>query len=182
MTVPTTRKKIARNIRGEISAFAIKTLSDGLFYPKAEAKSIEDQNLNYATVFPEACSALWREHGEAIVTAWAEKHPGTRPSWFWLFPEPRCRQRIGGHGFPKSDFLAYVPSFFCGLPDNWLCAEDVETWADLADKEVDPADPPTFESQATYLKRMNLLLPSEESRIPRKAWLPEKIIFEEEEE
>ena len=34
---------------------------------------------------------------------------------------------------------------------------------------------PTFESEASFLKRMNLLLPMEEERIRRKDWNPERI-------
>jgi len=40
---------------------------------------------------------------------------------------------------------------------------------------VDPNDPPTFESQAAYLKRLGLLLPGEEKRLAPKAFAPERI-------
>ena len=31
----------------------------------------------------------WERHGEFIIAAWARKHPGTRPSYWWEFSSPR---------------------------------------------------------------------------------------------
>ena len=177
--MPATRKKITRSIRGEISRFAVRMASNDLFYPKAEAISMEDYDLTYPTLFPEVCGQLWEQHGQAIIEAWAKKHPGTRPAWWWLFPGPRFRQRLGGQGSPKFEHLADVPAFGHGIPENWITPEDVRTWPDLAGKEINPADPPVFESEATFLKLNGLLLPGEDDRIKRRAWQPEKVHLEE---
>ena len=40
---------------------------------------------------------------------------------------------------------------------------------------IDPADPPTFESQATYLRRLDLLLPGESERLTAADSEPELI-------
>ena len=153
--------------------------SNDLFYPKAEALSMEDYDFAYPTLFPQACTEIWKEHGQAVTEAWAAKHPGSRPSWWWLFPSPRYRERIGGSGFPKSDFLADVATFLYGIPECWITIRDVRIWPDLAGKEINPADPPAFESEATFLKRNGLLLPGEDDRIKHRAWQPEKIHLEE---
>ena len=32
---------------------------------------------------------LWVEHGPGIVEAWAQQHPGSRPSCWWAWDAPR---------------------------------------------------------------------------------------------
>jgi hypothetical protein len=44
---------------------------------------------------------------------------------------------------------------------------------------IDPNDPPTFESQAAYLKRHGLLLAGEERRLKKADWEPEIATREE---
>ena len=177
--MPTKRMKVTRNIKSEVSRFAMRMISDDLFCPKAEPISFEDDRLQYLTIYPEPCAALWKEYGQAVVQAWAERRPGSRPRWFWLFPEPRYRERLGGTGFPKSDFLAHLPTFSYGIPADWITSEDVETWPHLAGRQIGATDPPIFESQAAFLKRLNLLLPGEEEKIKRRHWQPERIEEEE---
>jgi hypothetical protein len=62
----------------------------------------------------------------------------------------RSRKRMGGTGTPAYLCRAVKPSFACGIPDVWV--------------DVDENDPPTFESQAAYLKRHGLLFAGEEKR------------------
>jgi hypothetical protein len=40
---------------------------------------------------------------------------------------------------------------------------------------IDPDDPPSFEPQATYLKRIGLLLPGESKRLTKGDWESEAI-------
>jgi hypothetical protein len=99
-------------------------------------------------------------------------------------PEPR--NRLGGIGTPASDVLAYKPTFAYGLPTIWITQRDVKYFSGTAvdihgapiggclrpfkGVVIDPEDPPTFESQAAYLKRLGLLLAGEERRLRRGDW------------
>jgi hypothetical protein len=96
-------------------------------------------------------------------------------------PEPR--KRIGGIGTPAHECLAFVPSYDRGIPDRWISAWDVSYYngrsTDIHGKKIgekyteghfpfdaiNRADPPVFESEASYLKRLDLLLPGEEARL-----------------
>jgi hypothetical protein len=124
---------------------------------------------------------LWAAHGEAITADWAAEHPGTRPACWWRWTAPRAaagtrwgryevrdatqfpdpRKRLGGIGTPAPEGLNTIPRFELGLPVDWAAA--------------DPSDPPTFESQASYLKRHGLFLAGEERRVPKADFVPEKI-------
>jgi len=106
-------------------------------------------------------------------------------------PEPR--QRLGGIGTPAYEGLAYVPSFTRGVPDSWMDKRLVEYYNGRAKdihgnpigteyeegtfpfKEIDPKDPPHFESEASYLKRHNLFLLGEEKRLTAADFEPVKI-------
>jgi hypothetical protein len=99
-------------------------------------------------------------------------------------PEPR--RRLGSIGTPVSDVLACKPIYSFGLPAVWSTASQVKYYSgtavdihgnaigdrypsnDFKGVAIDPEDPPTFESQATYLKRLGLFLAGEERR-PKKA-------------
>ena len=86
--------------------------------------------------------ALWAAHGAAIVEEWAERAPGTRPSFWWQFDAPEHRQQLGGTG------TATASCFVLGIPADWT--EDF--------------DPALYESQAAFLKRHGLLLAGEGRR------------------
>jgi hypothetical protein len=96
-----------------------------------------------------------------------------------VLPEPR--KRLGGIGTPASDVLGVVPTFSFGLPSVWISQWQVNYYSGIAvdihgnpigDRcpkhfkgvAIDPNDPPTFESQAAYLKRHGLLMPHEDRR------------------
>lgn len=103
-------------------------------------------------------------------------------AWFdGTLPEPRLR--LGGTGTPAFEALAYVPTFARGVPDLWVSDFDVSYYNGRAKdihgnrigtkyaeghfphQAIDPADPPRFESEASYLKRRGLLLPGELARL-----------------
>jgi hypothetical protein len=112
----------------------------------------------------EALREVWdRARGE-VITGWIRDHPGTRPGNWWRFEAPRQplgthagafydgklpqpRKQISGTGCDASAISAYMPSYESGLPTSWAAFEE--------------ADPPTFESQASYLRRHNLLTAGE---------------------
>jgi hypothetical protein len=139
-------------------------------------------------------AALWRLHGEWATSEYAKAHPGRRP-WAWwqhAAPEP-MRRRLGGTGTPMHECLRVVPYFDFGLPtlwvDQWL--EDYYNGRKLdvhgqrigtqyhegqfKGRAVDWNDPPVFESQSAYLKRLQLFLPGEARRVSADAYLPEAI-------
>jgi hypothetical protein len=87
----------------------------------------------------------WERHGEFIIAAWARKHPGTRPSYWWEFSSPRQpvgtfpgryydgklpepRRRLGGVGTPKHEALAYVPHYSYGIPTSWINRWEVKLY------------------------------------------------------
>jgi hypothetical protein len=96
---------------------------------------------------------------------------------------------LGGIGTPASDALAYKPTFSYGLPWVWITQRDVRYFSGLAvdiygapiggnlrvfkGVAIDPDDPPTFESQATYLSRLGLFLAGEARRLKKADWEPE---------
>lgn len=125
--------------------------------------------------------ALWDLHRDRMIQEHVTVAPGTRPARFWEYDAPEPRKRLGGTGTPAADVLAYVPAFNFGLPAVWVSAWDVayyngrardvsnqpirhNTGGTFAGVAIDPNDPPTFESQATYLKRHKLLLAGEGRR------------------
>jgi hypothetical protein len=111
---------------------------------------------------------------------------GTFPGWYYDGKLPEPRKRLGGIGTPASDVLAYVPTYAKGLPVIWIEPWMVRYYSGLAvdirgehiggelrefkGVAIDPDDPPTFESQAAYLKRLGLLLAGEERRLRKADW------------
>ena len=106
---------------------------------------------------------LWDDVGAAVVATFANLNPGKRPKAFWRLEAPEMRRRLGGRGAPESDVLACVPTFARGIPTDW--DED----------GFDRYDPPTFESEATYLRRLKLLLPGELRRLKAADFDPEVV-------
>lgn len=96
---------------------------------------------------------LWREHGADLMGEFIEEHPGQRPYawWFHDCPPSAWRLKLGGSG----EASAVVE------------AERIRGYCDC-----DPADPPRVESVAAFLRRLGLLLPGEEARVPKRAWRP----------
>lgn len=100
---------------------------------------------------------LWKIFGEKLTASWIEDHPGTRPFCWWEYDAPANRMRTGGQGSPEFEVLSAEEEFIYGVPSRWVSDLSIYCWPDLAKHKVDPSDPPQFESQASYLKRHNLL-------------------------
>jgi hypothetical protein len=113
--------------------------------------------------------ALWGSVGGALTAAYANDRPGHRPWAWWRLEAPEMRRRLGGHGVTESSLLAVVPTFDRGIPSDWLL--DDFSWTYDGGKPpagyvaLDRSNPPTFESQATYLRRLKLFLPGEARRL-----------------
>jgi hypothetical protein len=120
---------------------------------------------------------LWEEFGPDIVTWWAKEKPGTRPRCWWNFSAPEPRRRVGGTGVTTREAIGgevHISSY--GLPDSegWMMPKD-KRWLPQSESGLpafDTADPPSYESQASYLKRLALLEPGEEKRLKPDAFAP----------
>jgi hypothetical protein len=107
-------------------------------------------------------SVVWAAHRAEIMAGWIDARAGTRPAEWWCreAPEPR-RRRLGGVGAAAHEVSAVALTLDFGIPRAWTA--------------IDPADPPTFESQATYLRRHGLLTPEERARLTAGAFKPETV-------
>jgi hypothetical protein len=146
---------------------------------------------------PWSARCLWVENEAELLQEWmaTDAGAGCRPDAWWRYRAPRAplgthqgvwydgplpepRRRLGGTGTPRSDVLADVPMFCLGVPARWLTVDDFRTWPQLAARGAeayDPADPPLFESQASYLERHGLLLPGEHRLLRKDDFEPERL-------
>jgi hypothetical protein len=190
--MPTTRRRRVRNPRHETHPVVIAYL--------------RDEDPNPADYGEGAVHALWRAEWMPgrmrgiydvvradLIEAWARDNPGTRPSAWWKWTATEPRQRIGGTGSLLSDFMSYAPSYHCGMATRWACEALIRKgwptvslggkaagWCaiqELADAiPFDQNDPPLFESQATYLQRLGILLPGERKRLDAEDFAPEAAV------
>jgi hypothetical protein len=113
--------------------------------------------------------AYWDDHSDWVVQ-WHVKHwPGTRPRLWWKFDSPGQRLRLGGIGDTLDTCSAYAPQFDFGLPVNWRRADQLHFDRGTP---IDDRDPPRFESEVAYLKRLRLLLPGEARRLRPRDYRP----------
>jgi hypothetical protein len=111
--------------------------------------------------FPDRIKAAWEKIGDSVTKDFIKQHPCRRPWAWWRFDAPQPRQRIGGTGKSTHESMNFAPGFSFGLPTSWTKLIDVELKLAKKNDLIDPDDPPTFESQASYLQRHNLLAPEE---------------------
>jgi len=109
---------------------------------------------------------LWDLHRDEFLPEYIKKNPGKRPTPWWQWDAPRWadphddyyfhgklpepRRRIGGSGTPWHDDLSIHPTFRKGIPSYFR-------------PDIDPDDPPVYESQAVYLDRHGLLTSAEKA-------------------
>ena len=122
----------------------------------------------------------WEENREELLADHVRKSPGTRPWSWWKFDAPEPRRRTGG----KGEVLGGHPSTLqYGLPHehDFLTAWLAEIFNSLHPEDVreyevyDKNDPPRYESQASFLERLDLLLPGEEARLTETDFADERI-------
>jgi hypothetical protein len=99
---------------------------------------------------------LWLEHRDELLEEFIAAHPGERPNGWWLHEAPHGIERLKVSGSGERGGIYHGE----GL------------WGYL---DCDPEDPPCIESVPALLKRLGLLQPGEERRIPKRAWLPERL-------
>jgi len=118
------------------------------------------------TVCPKS---LWQAHKNEFLPMFIEKHPGKRPAPFWQYEAPEPRQQGGG---PKNnDWVKMKKIHGENAPAirllNWKFNHGIPGRLNLEIK-----DKRIFESQAAYLKRLDLLTPGELELIPEQEFLP----------
>jgi hypothetical protein len=148
----------------------------------------------------EAIVAEWvKRHPGTRPSCWwrwtAPRQPvGTHPGWYYDGELPEPRRRLGGVGTPKHEVLAYSPEFAYGVPTWWVTQSEADLYngrgpcpltrrdgtehreGDFTGLPPDPLDPPTFESEAAYLRRHGLLLPGEARRLKAADFEPETLL------
>lgn len=104
-------------------------------------------------------AGFWRELEREIVAEHAAEHPGIRPAMWWRSSAPEPRRQLGGRGELRADDCRMQ----LGIPEShcWRRPDRSEYDLRVQRQAVDPLEPPRFESQAAYLKRLKLLLPGE---------------------
>ena len=147
----TARVKLARNALPAISPTYWALLNDE---PLPE-------NFNRWEVFS-GVAALWPQFRDDVLANWVSTRPGTRPSHWWAYDATEPRQRLGGVGTPVFEALAYAPSYKLGIPEGY-------------GDDFDASDPPQFESEAAYLRRLKLFAPGEQKRLKKADFEPETV-------
>ena len=143
---------------------------------KCAKRELEPEQLDYFLTGTDFCffwepperKRDWKAVRGDLLRDFARDNPGRRPFFWWLVDAPGPRKRVGGRGsiVPAYDFpenLHYGifrrSAFVC----DRLLAAVAPVGAGLT--PYDPADPPTFESEASYLKRHKLFANGEERRL-----------------
>jgi hypothetical protein len=119
---------------------------------------------------------FWLAHRETIVAEHVAERPGTRPTRWWDFEAPERRQRVGGVGSTWQD----VYDWDRGIPVRrvWYRLGDLNWHQGMRSRgltPMDPLDPPKFESEAAYLRRLGLFIAGEEERLSEADFAPEVI-------
>jgi hypothetical protein len=116
------------------------------------AKCVSDRD--YFEVFvmtwPETAGGsereMWTEYRDELLAEYVSHFPGYRPPAWWRWDSPEPRLRLGGIGEVIKDGEMHL-----GTPRNWA--------------SIDKENPPEYESQPQYLRRLGLFLQAEESRL-----------------
>ena len=198
--MPTTRRRRTRNLVPGLTPFQRAWFLD-MALPEPDA---DDTWWRIVTRCheggPNNEGVLWAENRDELMHAWLVVNPGRRPACWWRYDAPRQpvgtfpgrfydgllplpRERLGGVGMPRHDFLALMPRWHLGIPVEWISERDLDTWPSLVGQgavPLDPNNPPVFEAQAVYLKRLGLLLPGEARRVKPADFAPELATLDEE--
>jgi hypothetical protein len=115
------------------------------------------------------CEEIWAEHCDAVVQHHIRRDPGSRPRLWWWYSAPEPRQRLGGIGSPLHEVCNHRAPFEYGVPSAWRFAGD---HMDACGVPLSADDPPIYESEASYLKRLGLFVSGERKRIHRVDFSP----------
>ena len=159
--MPTKRTRIGRRHRADIAPEVLALLRDE---PLPEGGN----RFRYQHTPAAALRKIWGEIGAEILAEWVETSPGTRPCMWWRCDAPEPRLRLGGRATSAGEECSL------GMPISWIGDFFIDH-GDFAGERFDPSAPPTFESQAAYLKRNGLLLEREGARLTAADFLPEPL-------
>lgn len=120
--------------------------------PEMRAWFMDDRDVPASACFmtDEQIRELWLAHAAELTLEYAAGWPGTRPTLWWRYSAPGHRAKTGGSGDNAHEVMAYAPTYLIGA-----CVQ----------VNVDPLNPPRFQSEAAYLREHNLLLPGELERL-----------------
>jgi hypothetical protein len=171
--MPRKRAKLKQKRDEIVEDWKLKLLADG-FYDKS--KGFEFFEFYYDNGTPwgvDGITALWPKIKKEFMRDWIDKHPCSRPYAWWRWdaprqddkdvdcfwhgtlPEPRLKVSAGG------EICKYfVPLYHFGVFKYWHYRED---------------DLPLFESEAAYLKRLDLLTISEKKYLDKHPELLEPV-------
>ncbi len=183
----TKRTRRARGLRAEVPANVVALLNDN-----------EPHNAVKFFMTDRELRAAWDRVRDEILAEWIEEWAGSRPRHWWRFEAPELRRRLGGTGTPCHEVLADSPWYIFGVPASWVSQWQADYYngraVDIHNKRIgteyeeghfaglaiDTEAPPTFESEASYLQRLGLLLPGEFERLTEADFEPERIAAEAE--
>lgn len=147
--MPTSRVKLIRNALPSISPTYWALLND---------EPLPENFNRWETLT--GVAALWPQFRDNILANWISTRPGTRPSHWWAIEATEPRQCVGNIRTHELEALEYVTSYKLGIPEDF--GDDFDARSSLQ-----------FESEAAYLRRLDLLMPGELKRIKKAQYLPE---------
>jgi hypothetical protein len=126
-------------------------LLDGEHVAEGEGR---EEYLNDSFFHP---GSAWRQWRDVLLPAWIAERAGTRPAAWWTHDLPRgaARLKLGGTGEESA---------------AWYQSEALWGY-----HSCDPEDPPRVESVPTFLRRLKLLQPAEEKRVPKASFRPVRL-------
>lgn len=101
----------------------------------------------------------WVLYRDQILADWVTKHPGTRPWAWWQFDATARREPVDGsqHPFDRSERKRYAAKWQRLYPKRDLRLFELL----YGMPAISLGERCTFETEAQYLTRLNLLLPGE---------------------
>lgn len=118
---------------------------------------------------------FWDTHKQTVLAEHIKQKPGSRPFRWWQFDAPEPRQRLGGvGGVPIWERLAVKPYYEMGVPASWIMPADLQIHKLSVQDAVDLRDPPVFESEAVYIRRLGLLA-KEEQHLDEELFQPVRV-------
>lgn len=194
--MPTNRTRQSRNMRPRPFSPAMRSYFELGHYDVGD-EGAADVFLMEASEDQE--KAVWNGVKEEILISWMRENPCLRPSAWWAWDAPEPRQRLGGTGTSWLELGYDQYGLDRGIPTKWVSNRDIEVYngrfrdihgniipssfkeGDLKGIVIDPANPPIYESEASYLARLGLLSAAEKAYLREHPELlePEKVNLEE---
>jgi hypothetical protein len=121
--------------------------------------------------YPTPRRELWEQHREAALRYIAEATPGKRPDAFWEYEAPEPLRQLSGRTVRQW----HPPVQHRPGDADWTAWRNCKPGEGYWKEIPDPADPPTYESSAAYLRRLGLLMPGELRRLAAADFEPEVV-------